>query len=62
MNSITTNNFKPKSAFSGIVPQTETKQIKKKGSSFYEYNSNVNTRTFEKSDNVTYVRLEGHLE
>ena len=26
------------------------------------YNSNVNTRTFKKGDNVTYVSLEGHLK
>lgn len=27
-----------------------------------EYNSNINTKTFKKGDNVTYVSLEGHLK
>ena len=27
-----------------------------------KYNSNINTKTFKKSDNVTYVSLEGHLK
>ena len=27
-----------------------------------EYNSNINTRTFKKGDNVTYVSLEGYLK